>query len=118
MENNICDYCGYKEELVSTSETVSSQAEQPTIQSQVIINHEVLSDMRVVPEISQKSKIVALFLCFFLGVLGIHRFYVGKVKTGFLYLFTYGLCGIGWIVDIIMIAVGSFKDKFDLPLRQ
>ncbi|MBQ3755018.1 MAG: TM2 domain-containing protein, partial [Clostridia bacterium] len=40
---------------------------------------------------SPKSRLVATLLCFFLGGLGIHRFYVGKVGTGILYLFTGGL---------------------------
>ena len=33
---------------------------------------------------SPKSRLVAFLLCFFLGELGIHRFYVGKVGTGLL----------------------------------
>ena len=60
---------------------------------------------------SDKSWIAALLLCIFLGGLGIHRFYVGKVGTGILYLLTAGFLGIGVIIDIIMIAVGSFTDK-------
>lgn len=40
-----------------------------------------------------------------------HRFYVGRTKSGLLYLFTGGLCGIGWIVDIVLIAT----DKFIIP---
>ena len=60
---------------------------------------------------SEKSWLATLLLCIFLGEFGIHRFYVGKVGTGLLYLFTLGLFGIGIIVDIIMIAVGSFTDK-------
>ncbi len=50
-----------------------------------------------------KSKWVALALCFFLGVLGIHKFYEGKVGMGILYLFTGGLFAIGVIVDFIML---------------
>lgn len=60
--------------------------------------------------ISKKSKGTAAVLCFFLGVLGIHRFYVGKVGTGILWLCTGGLLGIGALVDFIMILCGSFKD--------
>jgi len=60
---------------------------------------------------SKKSRGVAAVLCFFLGVLGIHRFYVGKVGTGIIWLFTGGLFGFGVIIDFIMIICGSFKDK-------
>lgn len=51
-----------------------------------------------------KNKWVAFFLCFFLGYLGIHRFYEGKVGTGILWLLTCGLGGIGVLVDLILIA--------------
>jgi TM2 domain-containing membrane protein YozV len=60
---------------------------------------------------SSKSRLAALLLCFFLGHFGIHRFYVGKVGTGIIWLLTVGLFGIGTFVDFIMIIVGSFKDK-------
>ncbi len=60
---------------------------------------------------SEKNWVTALLLCIFLGGIGAHRFYVGKIGTGILYLFTAGLLGIGWIVDLILILVGKFKDK-------
>jgi len=50
-----------------------------------------------------KNKWVALVLCFFLGGLGIHKFYEGKVGMGILYILTVGLVGIGWLVDLIVI---------------
>lgn len=68
-------------------------------------------------QVSPKSQIVALLLCIFLGLFGAHRFYVGKAGTGLLYLFTGGLLGIGWIVDIFVIAAGCFTDLSRLPVR-
>lgn len=62
-------------------------------------------------EISPKSRLVALLLCFFLGAFGIHRFYVGKVGTGILMLLTFGGFGIWVIIDLVLIVAGSFRDK-------
>lgn len=50
-----------------------------------------------------RNKWVAFCLCLFLGVIGAHKFYEGKIGMGILYLFTGGLCGIGWIIDLISI---------------
>jgi TM2 domain-containing membrane protein YozV len=60
---------------------------------------------------SDKSRLACLLLAIFLGFLGIHRFYAGKIITGIIWLLTGGLLGIGVIVDIILIAVGTFRDK-------
>lgn len=48
-----------------------------------------------------KSKWVALLLCFFFGVLGVHKFYEGKILLGIVYIFTGGLFGIGVLIDFI-----------------
>lgn len=52
----------------------------------------------------------ALILCVFLGFFGIHQFYIGRKGKGFIYLFTLGIFGIGWILDIILILLNKFKD--------
>lgn len=66
----------------------------------------------------RKSKTVALILCIigFFGLGGIHRMYVGKVGSGVLHLFTYGICGIGTIIDLISILSGGFRDSYGQPL--
>lgn len=60
---------------------------------------------------SEKSRVVALLLCFFLGIIGVHRFYVGKIGTGIVQILTLGGMGIWVLIDFIMIIVGSFTDK-------
>jgi TM2 domain-containing membrane protein YozV len=65
----------------------------------------------------QKDWTVTLLLCIFLGGLGVHRFYTGKIGTGLLMLFTAGGLGIWWLIDLIMILTNSFKDNYGMPLR-
>ncbi len=62
-------------------------------------------------ENSDKSKVAAILLCLFLGGLGIHRFYVGKIGTGILMILTLGGLGIWALIDLVMIIVGKFTDK-------
>lgn len=59
---------------------------------------------------SDRSWIVSLLLCLFLGKLGVHRFYSGKIGTGILMFFTAGGLGVWWLIDLIFVALGKFED--------
>lgn len=60
---------------------------------------------------STKSGWIALFLGIFLGIFGIHRFYVGKIGTGILMMLTLGGMGIWLLTDLILIVSNKFEDK-------
>ena len=57
---------------------------------------------------SNHSKMTLAIICFFLGVIGIHRFMVGKIGTGVLMIITLGGCGIWALIDFIVILTGGF----------
>src|SRR5699024_8691478 len=65
----------------------------------------------------------ALLLCFFVGFLGVHRFYAGKVGSGAaMLLLTLSVVGVVvtgvWaLVDFITLAVGGFRDGDGRPIR-
>lgn len=55
--------------------------------------------------------LATLLLCWILGVFGAHRFYLGKVGTGILMLLTAGGLGIWYLVDLILVITGNFRDE-------
>lgn len=69
---------------------------------------------------SDKKKGTALILCLlgYVGLGGLHYFYVGKIGKGVLYLCTAGLCFIGTTIDLIKILNGTFTDNVGTPLRE
>lgn len=61
--------------------------------------------------LSDKSASVACLLCLFLGFLGVHRFYLGKIGTGILMLLTLGGIGIWQMIDLFLLAFGEMTDS-------
>lgn len=109
----ICPKCGKQVEDISSGQDKN-----------IVINNNNTAAASAVAQaggygnmISMKSRLVAALLCFFLGFLGIHRFYVGKVGTGIIWLFTFGLFGFGVLIDFIMILIGSFRDKMGMWIK-
>src|SRR5690606_917318 len=100
-----------------TSQTATGQQNGQQGIPNIIINNINTATATSAPPYPLKNKWVALILCFFLGSFGIHRFYVGKVGTGFIWLITLGFCGLGTLIDFILILLGSFRDKAGYPLR-
>jgi TM2 domain-containing membrane protein YozV len=71
----------------------------------------------------QKKWTTTLLLSIFFGLLGIHRFYVGKIGTGILMIlvtfFTFGIGGVIWyIIDLVNICTGKFKDKQGYEIKK
>ena len=62
------------------------------------------------PQLSPKSRLTAMFFCFPFGILGLHRFYVGRPFTGLLYFFTGGFFVVGMLIDLVLILSGAFAD--------
>lgn len=136
LEGATCSYCGY----VEPQETQNSRMENGYVNPQDVNNNgyanpqgannygdgtevftnsvPVYPNQQYAEACSPKSKMLALVLCFLVGYLGIHRFYVGKYGTGIVWFVTAGCFGFGWVVDIIMIAIGSFTDSTGLPLKR
>jgi hypothetical protein len=67
--------------------------------------------------VSERSRLAAALMAFFLGWLGVHRFYVGKIGTALLMVLTFGGFGIWATIDLIMILAGAFTDAGGRPLR-
>ena len=61
---------------------------------------------------SHKSRKTALLLCIFLGIAGVHNFYVGRYGRGIIFLLTCGGFMFGWWYDIICILLGRYKDQY------
>jgi len=69
------------------------------------------------PEVSERSRAVALILQILGGPLGLHRFYVGRWQTGILMAITLGGMGLWWVYDLVILLAGEFRDADDRPLR-
>lgn len=91
----MCPKCGRQLEELKTEKINSNP--------QIIINNSNQMNAPIVYGTKKCDKWISFLLCLFLGYFGAHKFYEGKAGMGILYIFTFGLLGIGWLIDMIVI---------------
>lgn len=110
-ETKFCKHCGAvidKDCIIcpKCGKQVEELRQEPAAQPNITINNSntnVNTNIAAGGRGKAKSKWVSFALCLLGGEIGLHKFYEGKIGMGILYLCTFGLFGIGWIVDIIKI---------------
>lgn len=127
-DSKFCQYCGspnagYVKPPVQPVYQAKPQHSAQSAPVNVYVNethyHEAAPKQHVVVNVAQseKSRVVLLALWLLLGGFGIHKFYQGKIGMGILYLCTFGIFGLGLIVDFFSILFGTPRDKYGLPIR-
>ncbi len=96
----VCPHCGCQ---IETMESAGNNSTPNIVINNANQNSNVNQITPGMLGVREKNKWVSLLLCFFLGWLGAHKFYEGKIGMGILYLFTVGLFGIGLTIDFIIL---------------
>lgn len=91
----VCPVCGKQVEDLKSSQ-------QPVVINNTNANTNSV-DVKMENRGTEKNKWVAFVLCLFLGLVGAHKFYEGKILVEVVYIFTAGLFFVGWIIDLIAI---------------
>lgn len=76
-----------------------------------------LNDDHSITSYSHKSLLKIWLICYFLGLFGVHRFYVGKYISGIIMLVTFGGLGIWWTIDLVLITLTKFKDSNNKTIK-
>ena len=121
-----CLYCGNKNPNYSAPDKVQSQETLDSLQTEAPATpidshanqyqvyqqdqqHEQNQQQEQDQKREQERAIVMFVLCFFFGIFGVHYFYDRRPGLGLLFLFTWGLFGIGWFVDSIRLLIKMIK---------
>lgn len=111
-EADRCAYCGAYRRQKPAPNPQQIEAIVQQIAQSYIPTQEALYRMQKSP----KRRWAAFFLCLFLGVFGAHKFYVRKYGAGVLYLFTFGLLGMGVVFDLFFLLMGLSTDNWGRKL--
>ena len=102
------------------ADTITSQTDMAASISKDVTNHILAKkgekQAQKIQVISPKSRALTTVLAIFLGILGIHRYYIGRPFTGLLYTFTGGFFAVGWFMDIILSSTGLIADGKGRPV--
>lgn len=107
------EFMSKKEKILNTTNNINTEETKKEEVAKEIKKEESVSKINIESvnnkedneeQVSEKNNKWTIFaLCFFLGYLGVHKFYEGKIGMGILYLCTFGLFGFGWLIDLILI---------------
>lgn len=108
MKNDNEKYCVHCGEIIDAKAEICPKCgvRQPVMYA----NSDNFSSYQRPVQHTDERWLTVLLLAIFLGELGVHRFYVGKIGTGILQLITLGGCGIWWLIDVIMVVTNNFSD--------
>lgn len=117
LQNGTCAYCGATSASAQAANMPGGGQQTPYPTQPQPGSNQGVPVTNPYTNVPLKSKWTAFLLCFFLGYLGIHNFYVGKIGMGILYLLTLGLFGFGWVIDIFRILLNAFRDSYGRELQ-
>lgn len=101
----VCSNCGHNLLIEESFDEINSK----DVKNQNIVTSSQSAEGA--EEVSNKKWSMVLILCILLGLIGFHRFYVGKGGTAILMLLTFGGFGIWTLVDLVIIALNEFTDE-------
>lgn len=99
----VCIYCGKQVKEIKQSQPAQPYVVQTSAPVVNVTSTNVNSNVNAAGYGKAKNKWAAFFLCLCLGFVGAHKFYEGKVLLGIVYIFTVGLFGFGWLIDLIVL---------------
>ena len=98
-----CKYCGSLQDVITKEEVERETNEESKNES--IVKSDKDAGFADFMKKQAKKTLILLLVCFFAGVYGVHKFMEHKIVLGIIYVFTFGLFGIGLFIDIVKLAI-------------